>query len=231
MDRVRQIIAERMVKAIQTIPHVTSFVEADVTNLVAWRLQHKSLFKETTGMALTYIPIFVQAIAQAILQFPLINVSVVDHYIIKRKAINIGIAVALPTGNLIVPVVKAADQLSLFALIQQTHTLIQKARTWQLLPDDIADGTYTISNIGSFQNLMGTPILMQGQVGIMAFGSIEKKPAVVKTPIGDQIAIRHKIYLSHTYDHRVVDGALGGQFVKNVAERLEAFDPATTWES
>ena len=224
MDRIRKVIAERMVEAMHTVPHVTSFVEADVTKLVMWRDQFKLVFKEKTGISLTYTPLFIQAVAHTIRQFPLINISVVGEYIIKRKAINIGLAVALPDGNLIVPVIKNADQLSLSELAIRVNELVHNARHGQLLPDDIADGTYTISNIGSFQNLMGTPMIMQPQVAILAVGAIVKKPAVIETAQGDQIAIRHQMYLSHTYDHRVVDGSLGGQFVKSVADYLEKFD-------
>lgn len=224
MDRVRKLIAERMVAAVHTIPHVTSFVEADVTNLVTGKLQYGTAFKEKTGVGLTYTPIFMKAVAHTIRAFPLINVSVMGEYTIKRKAINIGLAVALPDGNLIVPVVKHADQLTLAELASRIYQLVTHARNAQLLPDDVVDGTYTISNIGSFQNLMGTPIIMQPQVAILAIGAIVKKPMVIESPTGDQIAIRHAMYLSHTYDHRVVDGALGGQFVKKVADYLEAFD-------
>lgn len=224
MDRVRKLIAERMVTAVHTIPHVTSFVEADVTNLVTGKLHYGATFKEKTGVGLTYTPIFMKAVAHTIQAFPMINVSVMGEYIIKRKAINIGLAVALPDGNLIVPVVKHADQLTLAELAIRIHQLVSNARNAQLLPDDVVDGTYTISNIGSFQNLMGTPIIMQPQVAILAVGAIVKKPMVIESPTGDQIAIRHTMYLSHTYDHRVIDGALGGQFVKKVADYLEAFD-------
>lgn len=224
MDRVRKMIATRMVDSVHTIPHVTSFVEADLTNLVLWRDRYKLSFKQKLGISLTYTPLFVEAIAQTILKFPLINVSVFGDYIIKRKAVNIGLAVALPDGNLIVPVVKNADQLTLTELAVRINELVQNARMGKLMPDDVADGTYTISNIGSFHNLMGTPIIMQPQVAILAVGAIVKRPAVIETPQGDQIAIRHKMYLSHTYDHRVVDGALGGQFVKAVANYLEHFD-------
>jgi len=223
MDRVRKVIAERMVAAMHTVPHVTSFVEADVTELVAWREKYKLAFKQKVGIDLTYTPLFIKAVAQTIRKFPSINVSVVGEYIIKRKAINIGLAVALPDGNLIVPVVKNADQLTLAELAIRIQELVHNARHGQLLPDDVVDGTYTISNIGSFQNLMGTPIIMQPQVAILAVGAIVKKPAVIQTDQGEQIAIRHKMYLSHTYDHRVVDGALGGQFAKSVADYLEKF--------
>ena len=228
MDRVRKLIAHRMVTAVQTIPHVTSFVEADLTDLVAWREQRKIEFKQKTGVGLTYMSLFIEAVAQTIYKYPLINVSVVGDYIIKRKDINIGIAVALSDGNLIVPVIKKADQLSLTEIALRIHTLVENARNSQLLPDDIADGTYTISNIGTFDNLMGTPIIMQPQVAILAMGSIIKKPSVLETKEGDQFCIRHKMYLSHTYDHRVVDGALGGTFVKSVADYLEKFDISKT---
>lgn len=230
MDRMRKMIAERMVASMHTAPHVTSFVEADVTTLVHWRNQHKVGFEQKTGVPLTYMPLFIKAIVRAIQDFPMINVSVVGDHVIKRKAINIGLAVALPEGNLIVPVIKSADQLSLTALATRVRDLAHQARTYQLIPDDVAEGTYTVSNIGSFQNLMGTPIIMQPQVAILALGAITKKPAVVETPQGDAIAIRHKIFLSHTYDHRVVDGALGGMFVKRVADNLENFDMARAFD-
>ena len=226
MNRMRTIIADRMVHAIQTIPHVTSFVEADVTNLVSWREQNKTSFKQQTGVGLTYMPIFIQVITQALVRFPDINASIIGNHIIRRKAINIGIAVALANGNLIVPVIKGTEQMDLRNLAIRFYDLVKKARHNLLSPDDITEGTYTLSNIGSFQNLMGTPIIISPQVGILALGSIIKKPAVITTPTGDQITVRHMMYLSHTYDHRVVDGALGGQFVKDVANRLEQFDAA-----
>ena len=224
MDRVRKLTAERMVSAMQTIPHVTSFVEADVTNIVTGKIQYEAAFKAATGISLTYTPMFIKAVAYTIKIFPMINVSVQGEYIIKHQAINIGLAVALPNGNLIVPVVRNVDQLSLTDLTFQIHQLVHKARNYQLLPDDIADGTYTISNIGSFQNLMGTPIIMQPQVAILAVGAIVKKPVVIDDAGINQIVIRNTMYLSHTYDHRVIDGALGGQFVKKVADFLETFD-------
>jgi 2-oxoglutarate dehydrogenase E2 component (dihydrolipoamide succinyltransferase) len=230
MDRVRQMIAERMLASIQTAPHVTSFVEADVTNLVQWRAKHKTAFEQKTGITLTYTPLMIEAIVRAIQDFPMINVAVIDSQIIKRKAINIGLAVALPDGNLIVPVIKHADQLSRIDLAQRIHDLIQRARMNELKPDEVVDGTYTVSNIGSFKNLMGTPIIMQPQVAIMALGAIVKKPAVIETSQGDSIVIRHKMYLSHTYDHRVVDGALGGSFAQRVADYLENFDINNTFE-
>lgn len=228
MDRVRKMIAERMVASMHTAPHVTSFVEADVTNLVHWRKQHKAAFEQKTGVALTYMAPFIGAIVRAIQDFPMINVAIVGDRIIKRKAINIGVAVALPDGNLIVPVIKDADQLGLAALARQLRDLTHRARTHQLTPDDVAGGTYTVSNIGSFQNLMGTPIIMQPQVAILALGAIIKKPAVIETPQGDTMAIRHKMFLSHTYDHRVVDGALGGMFAQRVAAYLAGFNTASS---
>ncbi len=225
MDRVRKLTAERMVTAMQTIPHVTSFVEADVTHIVEGKQQHSEAFKAKIGIGLTYTPMFMQAVARTLQNFPMINVTVQGHYIIQHKAINIGLAVALPNGNLIVPVVKHVNQQSLTDLALQTHQLVDKARNFQLLPDDIADGTYTISNIGSFKNLMGTPIIMQPQAAILAVGAIVKKPVVIDDGTGnDQIGIRHMMYLSHTYDHRVIDGALGGQFVKEVADALATLD-------
>jgi len=224
MDRGRKLTAERMVAAMQTIPHVTSFVEADVTNMIQGKRQYEDAFKEKTGIGLTYTPMFIKAVAYTIQNLPMINVSVQGDYIIKHKAINIGLAVALPNGNLIVPVIKKADQLSLTDIALEMHHLVNRARNYQLLPDDVADGTYTISNIGSFKNLMGTPIIIQPQVAILAVGAIVKKPVVVEEAGKDHIAIRHTMCLSHTYDHRVLDGALGGQFVKQVAETLENFD-------
>lgn len=224
MDRMRKMISGRMLESKQISAHVTSFVEADVTNLVSWRNQVKENYKKREGEPLTFTPIFVEAVAQAIKEFPMINVSVREDKIIKRKHINIGMAVALPSGNLIVPVIRDADQLSLGGLSKKVNELADKARNNKLSADELADGTYTISNIGSFGNILGTPIIMQPQVAILALGSIEKKPSVIETPTGDAIGIRHKMYLSHSYDHRVVDGALGGMFVKRVADLLESFD-------
>ncbi|MDF9797355.1 2-oxoglutarate dehydrogenase E2 component (dihydrolipoamide succinyltransferase) [Catalinimonas alkaloidigena] len=224
MDRMRKMIANRMLESKEISAHVSSFVEADVTNIVTWRNKYKKIVKEREGEPFTFMPIFIEAIAQAIKDFPLINVSVDDHRIIKRKDINIGMAVALKNGNLIVPVIKNADQLSLLGLTKKVNELANKARNNQLTADDLSEGTYTISNIGSFGNLMGTPIIMQPQVAILALGSIVKKPSVIETPAGDAIGIRHKMFLSHSYDHRVVDGALGGMFVKRVADLLESFD-------
>lgn len=223
LDRMRQMIAARMVASKHIAPHVTSFVEADVTDLVQWRNQQKEHFEQKTGAKLTYTSLFLQAIVRAIQDFPMINAFVEADRIIKKKAINIGLAVALPDGNLIVPVIKHADQLSLAELARTVQTLAHKARHQQLVPDDLAEATYTVSNLGSFQNLMGTPIISQPQVAILALGAIVKKPAVIESAQGDTIAIRHKMYLSHSYDHRVIDGALGGGFVKQVADYLQSF--------
>jgi len=224
MDRMRKMIAERMVDSKRIAPHVTSFVEADVTNLVFWRNKVKNEFQKREGDALTFTPIFVEAVALAIKDFPMVNIQVDGDKIIKKRDINIGIAVALPSGNLIVPVIRNADQLNLTGLAKAVNDLVKRARNNKLKPDDIAGGTFTISNVGTFGNVMGTPIIMQPQVGIIAIGAIQKKPAVVETPYGDAIAIRHKMFLSHSYDHRVVDGALGGSLVRRVADFLEKFD-------
>lgn len=227
MDRMRKIIAQNMVSAKQIAPHVTSFIEADVTNIVLWREKNKDTFLKKNGEKITFMPIFIEAIAKAIKDFPMINVSVNGDQIIKKKNINIGMAAALPSGNLIVPVIKNADQYSLAGLAKQVNDLANRARQNKLKPDEIQGGTYTITNIGSFGNTLGTPIIPQPQVAILAVGAIIKKPAVIETPQGDVIAIRHKMYLSHAYDHRVVDGALGGMFVQRVAQYLEAFDMNT----
>lgn len=223
LDRIRQVIAERMVASKRTIPHVTSFVEADVTDLVQWRDQHKEEFQQKTGIKLTYTPLLLQAIVRALQDFPALNAWMAGDRLIKKKAINMGMAVALPDGNLIVPVIKDADRLDLAELAQAIQVLADKARNNQLKPDALAGATYTVSNLGSFKNLMGTPIIMQPQVAIMGLGTIVKKPAVVAGDQGDVIAIRQKMYLSHAYDHRVIDGALGGGFVRQVAEYLENF--------
>ncbi len=225
MDRMRRIIADNMVMSKHTSPHVTSFVEADVTNIVMWRNKVKNEFLQREGEKITFTPIFIEAIARTIRDFPMINVSVDGHNIIKRKDINIGMATALPSGNLIVPVIKNADQLNLVGLTKKVNDLARRARENKLGSDDIQHGTYTISNVGSFGNVMGTPIIPQPQVAVMAVGSIRKKPVVVETPQGDVIAVRHMMFLSHSYDHRVVDGALGGMFVRKLADYLEAFDP------
>jgi 2-oxoglutarate dehydrogenase E2 component (dihydrolipoamide succinyltransferase) len=228
MDRMRKMIADRMVDSKRISPHVTSFVEADVTNIVNWRNKWKDVYKKREGENLTFTPIFIQAIAKAIQDFPMINVSVDGSNIIRHKDINIGMAVALPSGNLIVPNIKNADQLNLNGLTKKVNDLANRGRMNKLTPDDLAGGTYTISNVGSFGNVMGTPIIMQPQVAILAVGAIKKKPAVIETPEGDLIGIRHFMFLSHSYDHRVVDGSLGGMFVRRVADYLENFDVNTT---
>lgn len=225
MDRMRKKIAEHMVMSKHTSPHVTSFVEADVTNIWNWRKKVKGEFMKREGENITFTPIFIEAIVKAIKDFPLINVSVDGDKIIKRKHINIGMAAALPSGNLIVPVIHDADQYNLVGLTKKVNDLANRARNNALKPDDIQGGTYTVTNVGTFGNVLGTPIINQPQVAIMATGSINKKPAVIETPEGDFIGIRYKMFLSHSYDHRVVDGALGGMFVRRVADYLEAFDP------
>ncbi|PKQ70104.1 dihydrolipoamide acetyltransferase family protein [Raineya orbicola] len=224
MDRMRKIIAQRMVESKHTAPHVTSFVEADVTNLVYWRRKVKDEMLQREGEALTFMPMFVEAIVKALKDYPMMNISVDGDKIIKRKQINIGMAVALPNGNLIVPVIHNADQLNLVGLTKKINDLARRARDNKLKPDELAGGTYTVSNVGSFGNVLGTPIIMQPQVGILALGAIRKIPAVIETPFGDTIGVRHKMFLSHSYDHRVVDGALGGMFVRRVADYLEEFD-------
>ncbi|TWP22945.1 2-oxo acid dehydrogenase subunit E2 [Apibacter muscae] len=224
MDRMRKLIAENMLRSKQIAPHVTSFVETDVTNIVLWRNKFKDLFYKKEGEKLTYTPIFIQAVVKAIKDFPMINISVKGSTIIKKKNINIGMATALPNGNLIVPVIKNADQLSLSGLARKINDLANRARTNKLNPEDTQGGTYTVSNIGGFGNIAGTPIINQPQVAILAIGSIVKKPAVIEAPQGDLIGIRHKMILSHTFDHRVVDGALGGMFIKRISDYLEDFD-------
>jgi len=224
MDRMRQMIANRMVESKRISPHVTSFVEADVTGIVNWRNRVKDEFQKREGEKLTFTPIFIEALIKAIKDFPMINISVDGTKIIRHKHVNMGLAVALRTGNLIVPVIKNADQLNLMGLIKQVNDLSNRARNNTLLPDELSGGTYTISNVGSFGNVMGTPIIVQPQVAIMAVGIIRKKPAVIESPDGDLIGIRHKLFLSHAYDHRVVDGSLGGMFVRKVADYLENFD-------
>ena len=224
MDRMRKMIAERMVDSKRISPHVTSFVEADVTNIVLWRNKVKNEFQKRDGDALTFTPIFIEAVANAIKDFPMINIQVDGDRIIRKKDINIGMAVALPSGNLIVPVIKNADQFNIGGLAKIVNDFAKRARDNKLKPDELSGGTFTISNVGSFGNVMGTPIIMQPQVGIIALGAIQKKPAVLETPYGDVIAIRHKMFLSHSYDHRVVDGALGGSLVRRVADYLEKFD-------
>ncbi|MGD2035409.1 MAG: dihydrolipoamide acetyltransferase family protein [Bacteroidales bacterium] len=221
MDRLRKLIADNMVLSKQISPHVTNFIETDVTNLVVWRNKVRDEFEKREKQKLTYMPVFIEAVAKALKEFPGVNASVDDDKIILRKNVNIGIAVALPSGNLIVPVIKNADQKSLVGLTVDLNTLAQNARNNKLNPDDIQGGTFTISNFGTFRNLSGTPIINQPQVAILATGTIEKKPAVLETPTGDVIAIRHKMMLALTYDHRVVDGALAGAFLKYLSDYLE----------
>ncbi len=224
MDRMRKMISHHMINSIQTSAHVQSFIEVDVTNIVNWRNKVKNTFEKQEGEKLTFTPIFFEAVAKAIRDFPMVNISVEGDKIIKKKNINLGMAAALPNGNLIVPVIKNADQLNLVGLAKQVNDLANRARNNQLKPDDIQDGTYTVTNVGTFGSVFGTPIINQPQVAILALGAIRKVPAVIETPEGDFIGIRQKMFLSHSYDHRVVDGALGGQFVQRVAQYLEAFD-------
>lgn len=224
MDRMRKMIADHMVNSVHTAPHVTSFVEADVTNLVNWRKKVKKSFEEKEGEKLTFTPIFIEAIAKALRDFPEVNSSIDGDNIIIKSNINIGMATALPSGNLIVPVIKNADQLNLVGLAKSVNDLANRAKLGQLKPDEISGGTYTVSNVGIFGNVMGTPIINQPQSAILALGAIKKKPAVIETESGDLIGIRHLMFLSHSYDHRNVDGALGGMFVRKVADYLENFD-------
>ena len=224
MDRMRRIIADHMVMSTQVSPHVTSYVEADLTNVVLWREKVKKQFEANAKTKLTFTPIFIEAVAKAIRDFPGVNASVDGNNIIMRGDINIGMAAALPSGNLIVPVIKNADQLNLVGIAKKVNDLAERARANKLTPDEIQGGTYTLTNVGSFGNVMGTPIINQPQVAILAVGAIRKKPAVIETPQGDAIAIRHMMFLSHSYDHRIVDGALGGRFVRRVADYLEEWD-------
>jgi 2-oxoglutarate dehydrogenase E2 component (dihydrolipoamide succinyltransferase) len=224
MDRMRKLIADHMVKSVQISPHVCSFVEADVTNLVLWRNKVKDAYKKREGENITFTPLFIEAISKALKDFPLVNISIDGYKIIKKKNINIGMAAALPNGNLIVPVIKNADQLSLVGLSKSVNDLAQRSRANKLKPDDTQDGTFTFTNIGAFGNIMGTPIINQPQAAILAVGTITKKPAVIETEYGDMIGIRHMMYLSLSYDHRAIDGALGGTFLKRVADYLENWD-------
>ena len=224
MDRMRKLIGEHMMKSVQTSAHVCSFVEADMTNIVLWRNKVKTKFKEKYGENLTFTPILIEAIAKALIEFPMINSSIDGDNILLKKEINIGMAAALPDGNLIVPVIKNADMLNLLGLAKKVNDLGQRAKKNQLKPDEIQGGTYTMTNLGSFGNLFGTPIINQPQLAILGVGAIVKKPIVVESPEGDTIGIRSMMYLSHSYDHRVVDGMLGGTFVKRLAEILEGFD-------
>ena len=224
MDRMRKLISEHMVRSKHTSPHVTSFVEADVTNMVLWRNKVKDQFLKREGEKITFTPIIIEAVASAIKDLPMINVSVDGTNIIKRGHINIGMATALPSGNLIVPVIKDADQKNLLGLTKAVNDLANRARNNKLQSDEVSGGTFTVTNVGSFGNVMGTPIINQPQAAIMAIGTIKKKPAVIETPYGDTIGIRHIMYLSLSYDHRVVDGSLGGSFIRKVADYLENFD-------
>lgn len=224
MTRMGKLISHHMVQSVQTSAHVQSFIEADVTNIWNWRKKHKDAFKAREGENLTFTPIFMEAVAKALKEFPMMNISVDGDRIIKRKNINLGMAAALPDGNLIVPVIKNADQLNLVGMAKSVNDLASRARSSKLKPDDTQGGTYTVTNVGTFGSVSGTPIINQPQVGILALGAIRKVPAVVETPQGDFIGIRMKMFLSHSYDHRVVNGALGGQFVQRVAQLLESFD-------
>ncbi len=224
MDRIRRMIAEKMVLSKRISPHVTNFIEADVTNMVLWRNRIKESFEKREKQKITITPMFIEAAAQSLKEFPGVNASVDGDNIILRKDINISIAVALPSGNLIVPVIRNADQKSLLGLTNDLNTLANNARNNKLSPDDILGGTFTITNFGLFGNLTGTPIINQPQVAILGMGTIEKKPAVIETPTGDMIGIRHKIMLALTFDHRIIDGALGGAFLKSIAQKLENFD-------
>ncbi len=224
MTRMGKLVANHMVNSVQTSAHVQSFIEADVTNIWNWRKKVKSGFMAREGENLTFTPIFMEAVAKALKDFPMMNISVSGDTIIKKKNINLGMAAALPDGNLIVPVIKNADQLNLVGMTKAVNDLANRARTNSLKPDDIQDGTYTVTNVGTFGSIMGTPIINQPQVGILALGAIRKVPAVIETPDGDFIGIRYRMFLSHSYDHRVVNGALGGQFVQRVKDYLEAWD-------
>jgi len=227
MDRMRKLISGYMTASLQTSAHVQSFIEVDVTHIVKWRDKVKSIFEKREGEKLTFTPIFMQAVAKALKDFPGMNISVDGNFIIKKKNINLGMATALPNGNLIVPVIKNADQLNLVGMAKAVNDLGNRAKNGKLKPDDTQGGTYTVTNIGSFGSVFGTPIINQPEVGILALGAIRKVPAVIETPEGDFIGIRQKMFLTHSYDHRVVDGALGGMFVKRVADYLEAFDVDT----
>ncbi len=224
MDRMRKLISDHMALSWHTSPHVTSFVEADVTNMVVWREKAKKIYEKREGEKITFTPMFIECVIKAIKDFPMVNISVDGYNIIKRKAINIGMAAALPTGNLIVPVIKNADNMNLVGLTKTVNDLANRARTNKLSPDDIQGGTFTLTNVGSFGNVMGTPIINMPQVAILATGTIKKKPAVLETEMGDVIAIRHLMFLSLSYDHRVVDGSLGGSFLRRVGDYMEQWD-------
>ena len=229
MDRMRKLIAKHMVESVQTSPHVTSFVEADVTNMVVWREQVKQLFEKREGIKLTFTPMFLECIATILEQYPMVNSSLLGDQIILRKDINIGMATALPSGNLIVPVIKGANQLSIVGISKAVNNLAIAARNNQLKPQDTQGGTFTVTNVGSFGSIMGTPIINQPQVAILALGAIKKRPVVVETPSGDAILVRHMMFLSMSYDHRIVDGAMGSKFLAAVAKSFEAWDPNRQW--
>jgi 2-oxoglutarate dehydrogenase E2 component (dihydrolipoamide succinyltransferase) len=224
MDRMRRLIADHMVKSKHTSPHVTSFTEADVTNMVLWREKVKKDFEKREGTKITFTPLFIEAVVKCIKKFPMINCSLDGQKIILKKDINIGMATALPSGNLIVPVIKNADQLNLVGLSKQVNTMAENARQGKLKADDTQGGTFTLTNVGTFGSLMGTPIINQPQVAILAVGAIKKRPVVIETEQGDSIAIRHMMYLSMSYDHRIVDGSLGATFLTAVAKELENFN-------
>jgi 2-oxoglutarate dehydrogenase E2 component (dihydrolipoamide succinyltransferase) len=224
MDRMRKMIAENMVMSKHVSPHVTSFVEADVTNMVKWRDKAKIVFQKREGEKITFTPMFIECVVKAIKDYPMINIAVDGTNIVKRKQINIGMAAALPSGNLIVPVIKNSDNMNLIGLTKTVNDLANRARTNKLTPDEVSGGTFTLTNVGGFGNVMGTPIISQPQVAIMATGTIKKKPAVLETEMGDVIAIRHIMFLSLSYDHRVVDGSLGGSFLRRVADYMEQWD-------
>ena len=225
MDRMRKLIADHMVMSKHTSPHVTSFVEVDMTNIVEWRNRIKKRFEEREGQKITYTPIFIEAVTKAIKEFPGVNVSVDGYNILYKKDINIGMAAALPSGNLIVPVIKNADRMNLVGLTATVNDLASRARQNKLKPEEIQGGTFTLTNVGSFGSIMGTPVINQPQVAILAVGAIKKRPMVLETPQGDVIGIRHMMYMSMSYDHRVVDGMMGGSFLNRVAQLLEGFDP------
>ena len=229
MDRMRKLIAKHMVDSVQTSPHVTSFVEADVTNMVVWREKVKQLFEKREGTKLTFTPMFMECIAKTLEQFPYINCSLQGENIILKKDINIGMATALPSGNLIVPVIKGANQLSIVGLSKAVNNLANAARNNQLRPQDTQGGTFTVTNVGTFGSIMGTPIIPQPQVAILALGAIKKRPVVIETPAGDAILVRHMMYLSMSYDHRIVDGAMGSSFLSAVAKAFEQWDPNRQW--
>ena len=229
MDRMRKLIAKHMVDSVQTSPHVTSFVEVDVTNMVVWRDKVKELFERREGTKITYTPMFLESIATVLEQFPMINCSLQGDQIILKKDINIGMATALPSGNLIVPVIKGANQLSIVGITKAVNNLAQAARNGQLKPTDTQGGTFTVTNVGSFGSIMGTPIINQPQVAILALGAIKKRAVVVETPSGDAILVRHMMFISMSYDHRIVDGAMGSKFLSAVGKEIESWDPNRQW--